>query len=219
MSRAIAFGAVCLLLAGCAQQMAKQPAYRPLEPSSFFADGQSSRPLVAGTVARGQLDEDPHLYLGLRPGVDPASVRPSAAAAAAPTDLSAYVDTFPFPVTQEVLHRGRERYQIFCAICHGKLGNGGGKIPQRGFTRPPSYHTDLARGLKNVHLRDAPVGYYFDVVTNGYGAMASYAGQVPVRDRWAIIAHIRALQLSQNVPVGELTEQERQELEKGDQGP
>jgi mono/diheme cytochrome c family protein len=202
------------------QKMADQPAYRPLEPSAFFADGQSSRPLVAGTVARGQLDDDPHLYAGLRPGADPASVRPSAAPAAAPADLSAYADTFPFEITQDVLHRGRDRYQIFCAVCHGKLGNADGKIVQRGFTRPPSYHTDLARGLKNVRLRDAPVGYYFEVVTNGYGAMASYAGQVPVRDRWAIIAYIRALQLSQDVRIEDLTEEERRKLEaKGEQAP
>src|SRR5206468_2716841 len=112
---------------------------------------------------------------GLRPGADAAAVRPSASRAAAPADLSAYADTFPFPVTEDVLRRGQERFDIFCAVCHGKAGLGDGMIVQRGFTRPPSYHTDLARGLKDVRLRDAPVGYYFDVVTNGYGAMATYA--------------------------------------------
>src|SRR5207253_182957 len=133
---------LCLLFTGCAQQMAKQPAYRPLEPSSFFADGQSSRPLVAGTVARGQLDEDLHLFTGLRPGAEPALVRPAAARAAAPADLSGYADTFPVPITEDVLRRGRERFNIFCSVCHGKLGNADGKIVERGFTRPPSFHAD-----------------------------------------------------------------------------
>jgi mono/diheme cytochrome c family protein len=189
------------------QQMADQPAYRPLEPSPFFNDGRSARPLEPGTVARGHLDENTHLHTGRRSEA-PADAR----------DAGAYADTFPLPVTMDLLKRGRDRYQVFCAMCHGPLGQGDGKIVQRGFTPPPSYHDDMARGLKDVRLRDAPVGYYYDVVTNGYGAMASYATQVPrVEDRWALVAYVRALQVSQNVRVQDLTEEERQNLGKGEQ--
>ena len=149
--------------------MYNQPRYNPLAPSDFFADGRSARPAIPGTIARGQLDDDPHLYTGRVDG--------------------ALVTMFPFPVTRDVLERGRQRYSIFCIPCHDGVGNGNGMIVRRGFRQPPSFHID--------RLRQAPVGHYFDVITNGLGAMSDYAAQVPVRDRWAIIAYIRALQLSQ----------------------
>src|SRR5262249_14870609 len=190
--------------------------YRPLEPSAFFPDGQSARPLSAGTVARGLLQYELTTYTrGNAQGVE---ARPAAAVvglgAAGPLTVPAlvqtatpnmavgdYVDAFPFPVTRDVLLRGQERFTIFCAVCHGPTGHGDGKIVERGYTHPPNFVTDLSRGFKHrgidIRLRDAPVGYYFEVITQGYGAMPDYSAQVPPRDRWAIIAYIRALQLSQ----------------------
>jgi len=149
--------------------MFDQPRTRPLRRSEFFGDGRSARPPVAGSVARGQLHDDPHLYTGRVNG--------------------ALVTTFPFPVSREVLERGHERYNIFCAPCHDRVGNGNGMVVRRGFRAPPSFHID--------RLRAAPAGHYFDVITNGFGAMPDYAAQIPAHDRWAIIAYIRALQLSQ----------------------
>jgi mono/diheme cytochrome c family protein len=168
-------------MCGCRQSMNDEPRYKPLAESDFFQDGQSARPLIEDTVARGHLHTDQLLYAGKQGKND--------------------AETFPFAVTIAVLERGRERFQIFCTPCHGILGNGDGPVVERGFRGPPSYHID--------RLRKAPVGHFFDVVTNGYGAMASYASRIPPRDRWAIIAYIRALQLSQNatpadVPPGEL---------------
>ena len=173
-----------VLLAGCYQRMAENPRYDPLEPSGFFADGSSARPLPNDTVARGQLRDDAALFSGKVDGNDR--------------------DTFPFPVTREVLGRGRERFDIYCAPCHGEAGYGDGMVVQRGYSRPPSYHTD--------RLRQAPAGHFFDVVTNGFGAMPSYAAQVPVRDRWAIVAYIRALQLSQNARLDDVPPDERRQL-------
>ncbi len=171
--------------AGCRQDMHGQPKYKPLAASAFFEDGRSARPLVEGTVARGHLRADAHLYAG-RTGKDPAT-------------------TFPFPITRAVLERGRERYTIFCAPCHGALGDGEGMVVKRGFRHPPSFHIDRLRG--------APVGHYFDVITNGFGAMASYASRVPAEDRWAIIAYIRALQLSQRATLADVPEDQRKQLE------
>lgn len=206
---------LCLLtglLMGCRQQMAKQPAYRPLQPSSFFEDGRASRPLVEGTVARGQVKADTHFHTGKHSGTttDPGQVAALVGGLGAGTPLtvaagsvpwSPYVDTFPFPVTGDTLKAGRAHYNVFCAVCHGRSGDGKGMIPQRGFTEPPSFITDEARGFKlrgvSLQLRDAPVGYYFDVITNGYGAMPDYAGQFSTKDRWEIIAYIRVLQYSQ----------------------
>jgi cytochrome c553 len=145
------------------------PRYDPLEASTFFADGQSARQLVPNTVARGQLREDRHLFEGVVDG------RPA--------------DVFPMPVTEAVMLRGRDRFEVFCSPCHGSTGTGNGMIVQRGFRQPPSYHED--------RLRAAPVGYFFDVITHGFGAMQDYASQLPVDDRWAVTAYIRALQLSQ----------------------
>lgn len=168
--------ALLVLAGGCRQKMANQPRYDPLEPSDFFADGMSARPRIPGTVARGELAVDPIVATGKVNGQD--------------------VDGFPIPVTAEVLNRGQERFTIYCSECHGRLGDGNGMIPSRGYRRPPSFHTEL--------LRNAKTGHFFDVMTNGFGAMPSYANQVPVNDRWAIIAYIRALQISQNATINEV---------------
>src|SRR5262249_37482165 len=146
----------------------------PLRPSSFFDDGRSARPIPDGTVARGHLNDDTPFYTGKGP------------------DGKA-VDAFPVPINKEVLVRGRQRFDIYCAPCHGRLGDGDGMIVRRGFRKPPSYHID--------RLRQAPHGYIFDVITNGFGAMPDYAVQVEPVDRWAIVAYVRALQLSQNASV------------------
>jgi mono/diheme cytochrome c family protein len=194
-----------LLLAAtaCQQKMASQPSYKPLDPSTFFPDGRSARPLIPGTVARGHLRTDQQLFAGKRTWQGPEWGRTVAivgtaaqsvlgAAAAAISETADDVDEFPIPITLEVLDRGKERYTIYCALCHDPLGTGRGKIVERGYTQPPSYHID--------RLRAAPVGHFFDVITNGYGSMPDYKAQVPVRDRWAIVAYVRALQLSQHFP-------------------
>jgi len=204
-----------LLLVGCQQQMAQQPSYRPLEPSDFFTDGRSARPLVPGTVARGQRRDDPHLYAGTnqRRAAVPDAARFAALVGAglfplgavSPRDGAAgipdYATAFPVEVNETLLRRGQERFTIFCAVCHDARGTGNGTIVQRGFTRPPSLILDNARGLalrgQEVPLREVPVGYVFEVITNGFGAMPDYRAQVPPADRWAIVAYVRALQLSQ----------------------
>jgi len=186
-------------LAGCRRDMQDQPKAKPFRSSSFFKDGLASRQPVAGTVPRGWLRADTEFFTGKKnktPGVTnpqagPVNTTPPASAGAAQV-AAAYpddVDKFPFPITEEVLNRGQQRFQIYCSVCHGMTGNADGMIVRRGFRKPPSYHEQ--------RLREAPVGHFFDVVTNGWGAMPSYASQVPVQDRWAIIAYIRALQLSQ----------------------
>lgn len=200
------------LAAGCQQQMGEQPSYRPLEPSAFFADGQSARPPVPGTVARGQLRTDTRRYKGLtlrEPAQSAALVGVAAnplAAAGLVATTPPHTDRFPSLVTRDVMERGRERYRIYCMMCHDPLGHGEGKIVERGYTKPPSYH--------EARLRNAPVGYFFDVITNGYGSMPDYAAQVPPDDRWAIIAYIRALQLSQNTPLDQLRPEAKQALEE-----
>ncbi|HEX8817373.1 MAG TPA: cytochrome c [Terriglobales bacterium] len=159
-----------LILAGCRQDMHDQPRFKPLARDDFFQDIRSARPQVEGTIARGQWHEADYFdtgKIGNQPG-----------------------DAIPFPATPQVLARGRERFDIYCAPCHSRLGDGNGMIVQRGFSRPPSFHTD--------RLRNAPLGYFFGVITNGFGAMPQYASQVPPRDRWNIVAYIRALQLSQH---------------------
>lgn len=166
-----------LLLSACGGQMSRQPRHDPLDASLFWEDGRSSRDLVPGTVARGLLREDEHLYGAIADGTLAAS--------------------FPFPVTMDVMARGQERYDIYCAPCHGHAGYGDGMIVQRGFTPPNSFHEE--------RLRLAPEGYYFNVITNGFGAMYSYADRIPPEDRWAIIAYVRALQFSQYAPVEALS--------------
>ena len=183
-ARALAAAAGLLLVSGCHLDMYDQPKYKPLAPSSFFANGQSSRPLEEGTVARGHELDDSLLCTGKIHG-EPA-------------------DLFPFPVTEAVVKRGQERFNIFCSPCHGRLADGDGMIVRRGFPRPPSFLSDS--------MRANPTGFYFDVITNGFGRMYSYAPSVPVQDRWAIIAYIRALQLSRRVSVADLTDSERNRL-------
>jgi mono/diheme cytochrome c family protein len=173
-----------VMATACRQDMHDQPRYEPLEASTFFKDGRASRPQVPGTIARGQLKIDEHLYWGRMAG------KP--------------VETFPFPITKEILARGQQRYNIYCAPCHARIGDGNGIIVQRGMRQPPSFHIQ--------RLREAPVGYYFDVVTNGFGAMYSYADRVAVHDRWAIVAYIRALQLSQNATLEDIPASQRQQL-------
>ncbi len=182
---AIAAVALSVALAGCRQDMHDAPRYEPLEASSFFSDGHSARTLVANTVARGQLRDDEHLYTGKVGGQ--------------------LVTEFPMPVTSEVMARGQERFTVFCTPCHGQTGDGTGMIVQRGFRKPPSYYED--------RLVNAPVGYLYDVMTNGFGAMQDYSAQVPVADRWAIAAYIRALQLSRRGTVNDVPADRREELE------
>jgi len=172
--------ALIFLTTACRIDMHIQPYYRPLAKSDFFADGRSARNPVDGTVARGDLREDSYLYTG-KIGGNPG-------------------EYMPFPVTPDVLTRGQDRFNVYCTPCHGRVGDGNGFIPSRGLKRPPSYHID--------RLRKAPVGYFFDVMTNGFGVMPDYSTQIAPRDRWAIVAYVRALQLSQNatsadVPAGQ----------------
>ncbi len=183
--------AVTLLLvcAGCRLDMHVQPRYNPYDASDFFGDGQSARLPVAGTVPRGDLTlgTDELLYTGKTGGQ--------------------IAEAFPVPVTNENLERGRQRFNIYCTPCHGLSGDGDGMIVQRGLRRPPSFHDD--------RLRVAPVGHFFDVITNGFGIMYPYGYRVPPRDRWAIVAYIRALQLSRQVSISDVPEAERQKLQGG----
>jgi cbb3-type cytochrome c oxidase subunit III len=164
--------------------MHNQPKYIPLRESAYFSDGSSARPIVADTVARGTLQDDEAFYTGKHGNQE--------------------LDTLPFPLTKDVLDRGEERFNIFCAPCHDRAGTGLGMIVNRGYRQPPSYHID--------RLRQAPIGHFFDVMTNGFGAMPDYRAQIPPRDRWAIAAHIRVLQLSQHASAPDLTPEERQKL-------
>jgi len=173
-----------LALAGCRQDMHNQPKFKPLRASEFFPDGRSARPLVPGTVDRGQVNEDPSYVTGLQ--------------------NSQPVLTLTFPVTRQVLERGRERFNIYCMPCHGELGDGNGLVAQRGYLHPPSFHDE--------RLRQAPVGHFFDVITNGLGGMPDYAQQISVEDRWKIIAYIRALQLSQHATPAEVPADIRSKL-------
>ena len=169
---------------------------KPYRGTSFFGDGLSSRPPVEGTVARGYLRTDTEFFTGKKNKALSGSPAPATTTSTqAATGQNAYpddVDVFPIPVTKEVVDRGRQRYDIFCTVCHGKTGYGDGMIVRRGFRKAASFHED--------RLRNAPVGHFFDAMTNGWGAMPSYAPQIAVQDRWAIIAYIRALQASQNIP-------------------
>jgi hypothetical protein len=168
----------------CRRDMQDQPKYIPLRPSDFFADGRSARPLPEGTVARGELRADKVFFTG-KIG-------------------DQFADRIPFPVTRVVLERGQERFNIYCTPCHGRLGNGLGMIVRRGLKRPPSYHID--------RLRQIPIGYFYDVITNGFGAMQDYSAQVAPRDRWAIAAYIRVLQYSQQASINDVPPDHRQDL-------
>ncbi len=174
---------------------------KPYRGTTFFKDGLSSRQPIPGTVARGLLNADSEYFTGKKAGRSaPSASQPTAGpqpsgtnvVGGTPQGAAAYpddVEAFPLPVTQNLVVRGKERYEIFCSACHGLTGNGDGMIVRRGFRRAASFNDD--------RLRQAPVGHFFDAISNGWGAMPSYAHQVPVKDRWAIIAYIRALQLSQ----------------------
>ena len=176
---------VLVLLGACRQKMATQPRYDPLEPSAFFQDGMSARPRIDGTVARGELSTNPFFDTGRVNGV--------------------LADGYPMPVTIEVINRGHERYDIYCSECHGRVGDGNGMIPSRGYRRPPSFHTET--------LRNQTTGHFFDVMTNGFGAMPPYGTMIPPRDRWAIVAYIRALQLSQHATVADVPAADRAKLD------
>ena len=176
-----ALGLALLAVAGCRQDMHDQPKYQPLEESHFFKDGRASRPRVPGTVARGRRDDDALVVSGKVDG-----------------KLS---DVFPEPVTQATLERGHQRFDVYCSPCHDRSGSGRGMIVMRGYKQPTSFHDE--------RLRTSAPGYFFDVVTNGFGVMPSYAAQVPVADRWAIAAYIRALQLSQHATVADIPEEGR----------
>jgi len=187
--RRLAFLGVASLamsLAACnpiRQDMANQPKNRPLSPSAFFPDGRSERPLVENTVARGSIANDELV-------------------------VSKESNAFPIQLSADLLERGRQRYGIFCAPCHGLQGDGNGMAATRGMKHPPSYHDD--------RLRTSPNGYYFDAITNGFGGMLGYSAQIPPADRWAIVAYIRALQLSRNAKAADLPAELRQKLEQGD---
>jgi hypothetical protein len=182
----------CLLLSGCRQDMHNQPKFYPQRGTTFFADGRSVRPQVENTVARGQLDQTSYFYTGMMNGAEG--------------------NAMPFPVTMDVLARGQEQYNIYCTPCHSRVGNGVGMIVQRGYAKAGNFHT--------ARLQAAPLGHFFNVISNGYGAMPDYSAQVTPEDRWAITAYIRALQLSQNAqqsdvatgqhvqPLSEISEQE-----------
>jgi mono/diheme cytochrome c family protein len=174
-----AFLALALVgLASCRQDMHDQPRFEPLEESSFFADGRSARPRVPGTVARGEREYDAHFLEGRMGG-----------------ELAAL---YPMPITRAVLERGRERYDVFCAACHDRVGTGNGIVVQRGLKQPPSLHIE--------RLRQAPPGYMFDVITRGFGAMIDLADRIPPADRWAITAYVHVLQRSQNGTLADVSE-------------
>ena len=178
----LALMAACLTLsAACRQDMHDTPRYEVFEASTAFPDGRSSRLPPPGTVARGFLREDEALYTGKVDGV--------------------LVDTVPFAVSHADLQRGRERFDIYCTPCHGRLGDGNGMVVQRGLRQAASYHQD--------RLRQERIGYFYDVITNGFGAMQGYAEQIPVRDRWLIASYVRVLQFSQNASVDDVPVNER----------
>lgn len=187
----LALGLVALVLAGCRLDMHLQPKFLPEAPTGFFRDGRSERPPVPGTVARGHLRLDDLLYTGTENG-----------------QLS---NRFPFPITKADLDRGREQYNIFCTPCHDYSGTGNGMIVQRGFPHPPSFHVD--------RLRAAPVGHFFDVMTNGFGEMYSYSSRVDPEDRWRIAAYIRVLQLSEHSSIQDIPPDERQKLTQQQMAP
>ena len=195
-----------LLASGCRQDMYDQPRYEPQEASAFFADGKADRMLMPGVVARLDPKDEPrddqydHVNVGMVDG------KPA--------------EFFPFPVDRAILDRGRQRFQIYCTPCHGELGDGQGMIVKRGFSPPPPLYGKRPTTGKSPaatfyeDLRDAPVGHFFDVITNGHGAMYSYASRIGPRDRWAIIAYIRALQLAQYSEADRLPQQDRDQLSR-----
>lgn len=260
---ALCVAVLALAGSGCRQRMADQPYYRPLEETDSFSDKRASRPLERGTVHRAQLLETDPLATGLTldewkrsyefeipanpdapPIVDPQKAREDKILRAIgaprydPKDKSkpqVFVEEFPFPITNNDLKRGQDRYTIFCAVCHGPLGNGQGKVWERGYLQPTSFHTKKVdekaeanvhnpQGLGNsrgyslwghtVPMDQAPVGYYFEVITKGYGGMPSYSSQIVPADRWKIIAYIRVLQMSVNTDPAKLPPEVKALLDK-----
>jgi mono/diheme cytochrome c family protein len=177
--------ATVVFAAGCRQDMHDAPRYEAFEASSTFADNRASRTAPAGTVARGWLRDDDALYTGKIAGQA--------------------VDAFPFPIGREELLRGQQRFNIYCTPCHGRLGDGNGMVVQRGLRQAASFHQD--------RLRQEKLGYFYDVITNGFGAMPDYATQIPVRDRWLIVAYVRTLQLSQHAAVADVPADRRGALD------
>lgn len=189
MIRVFALGVFVLLVTGCElrQAMYNQPKLKPQGASEFFSDGRNARPLVEGTVARGHLENDDLFYKGMSNGK--------------------LADEFPFPIGTAEMKRGQERYNIYCSVCHGAAGYGDGMIVQRGFVKPTSYH--------DARLRSSPAGHFYNVIANGFGRMPSYREMIPTKDRWLIVAYIRALQLSQNATMNDVPPEHRSELEGG----
>jgi mono/diheme cytochrome c family protein len=179
-----AAGLACLTLAACRQDMHDQPRYKPLAESQFFSDHRASRPMVEGTVARGHLRIDEARYTGKVGGED--------------------IDQFPIPITKEDIQRGQTRFNIYCTPCHSKVGDGNGMVVLRGFRQAASFYED-----KLVH---APVGHFYDVITNGFGAMPSYASRILPDDRWRLIAYIRALQLSESATISDVPADQQKDL-------
>lgn len=223
LTRAVAVLPFVLLPIACQQQMASQPSYSPLEPSEFFDDGLSARPLVPGAVARGHLRIDRAMVTGRtdepqHPQGQPSEnaqeqekqqteAKPASKAASRGFEEDAtFLTEFPIPVNEAVLQHGYNRYMIYCVVCHDPLGTGRGRIIERGYTAPPSFHID--------RLRNAPIGRLYAVVTEGYGSMPAYKSQIPMDDRWAIVAYLRALQLSQHFPEESLTPEMRDKLQQ-----
>jgi len=167
--------------------MHNQPRYKPLAATDFFGDGRSARPEVEGTVARGHLRIDTARYTGKMNDQE--------------------IDTFPIPISRADLLRGQERFNIYCSPCHSRVGDGNGMVVRRGYRQAASYHTDK--------LVKAPVGHFFDVMTNGFGAMPSYASRIEPDDRWRIAAYIRVLQFSQNATIADVPPDQRGEIDNG----
>jgi mono/diheme cytochrome c family protein len=168
----------------CRQDMQDQPKYKPLGQNRFFPDGRNSRPIPANTIAVDELNDNDAYHVGMANGT--------------------FIDTIPVTVDAKLLNRGHDRFDIFCSPCHGRLGDGNGMVAQRGVRAPANFHTD--------RLRSVPPGYIFRVITSGYGGMGDYADQVPVDDRWAIVAYIRALQYSRNASVNDVPSDARSQI-------
>ncbi len=191
--------AYCLLAVGCRYDMQDQPRYKALKKSDFFSDGRAMRDLPEGTVSRGNLRENKAFYTGKKENAGTAAPAASTTDALGNTVVTSFpdaVEEFPVPVSKELIDRGEQRYRVFCIVCHGPVGSGDGMVVRRGYPKPSTYHDD--------RLRNAPVGHFYDVITNGWGKMNGYAAQIPPADRWAIVAYIRTLQISQN-PNGNMT--------------
>ncbi len=190
-SRLLLLAPLFLALVACRQDMQDQPRYKPLAGSRIFPDGRSARPIPANTIARDELDADDVIHTGKMPNGD-------------------WTDTLPVPVTLTLLQRGQQRFDIFCSPCHARIGDGNGMVERRGFLRAADLHTD--------RVRQEPPGYLFQVISNGFGAMPDYEDQIPVPDRWAIVAYIRALQLSRNATLNDAAPDVRNQISSLPQG-